>query len=194
MNNFYENNYRTYFDATVHIDPTGFLDPLARRLQPGATILDIGCGSGRDLLWLMEQGFEQSAGLAALAREHSGCEVIVGDFMAFDFSVLSVDGLVLIGSMVHLSKSKFPQLLNSITRTLVPGGLLLVTMKEGKGISRIKDGREFVLWNESDLQAVFFRCDLHVLDFSRMVSKVRKNDTWLGYVLKYYPNENPGDV
>ena len=195
MNDFYEKNHRTYFDTTVNIDPSGFLAPLAKRLQPGATILDIGCGSGRDLLWLTEQGFqptgfEQSTSLAALVREHSGREVIIGDFMTFDFSTLNFDALVLIGSIVHLSRSSVAQVLTSITRALVPGGLLLVTMKEGQGISRIKDGREFMLWNEDDLVAVFSRADLHVLDKSRMISKVRTSDTWLGFVLKFCPNDN----
>ena len=40
-------------------------------------VLDIGCGSGRDLKWLRERGFsvtgfERSKGLAALARRHAG--------------------------------------------------------------------------------------------------------------------------
>jgi len=39
----------------------------------------VGCGSGRDLLWMKKQdfdviGFERSPGLAELARENAGCE------------------------------------------------------------------------------------------------------------------------
>ncbi|WP_394713443.1 class I SAM-dependent methyltransferase [Desulfogranum marinum] len=62
----------------------------------------MGCGSGRDLLWLAERvfkvtRFEQSAGLASLARKHAGCPVIEGDFCDFDFSSLVFDALVLVG-------------------------------------------------------------------------------------------------
>ena len=46
-----------YHEATFHIDPASFLRPLAERLPPCAVILDVGCGSGRDLRWLRHRGF-----------------------------------------------------------------------------------------------------------------------------------------
>ncbi|NPA25655.1 MAG: class I SAM-dependent methyltransferase, partial [Deltaproteobacteria bacterium] len=47
MNDFYQEQAAAYYAATVGIDPTSFLKPLADRLEPGAAILDVGCGSGR---------------------------------------------------------------------------------------------------------------------------------------------------
>ena len=91
MGNFYEENFQQYFSSTVDLDPSTFLDPLADLLEPKSTILDIGCGSGRDLLWFARKGFqptgfEQSPNLAQLAREHTGCSIIEGDFSNFNFS------------------------------------------------------------------------------------------------------------
>ena len=65
MDNFYEKNHQQYFDSTSTIDPSSFLIPFGNMLKLGATILDIGCGSGRDLVWFKEQcfsptGFEHS--------------------------------------------------------------------------------------------------------------------------------------
>ncbi|MCB2216994.1 MAG: methyltransferase domain-containing protein [Desulfobulbaceae bacterium] len=99
MDNYYEDNHQHYFDSTVCIDPSAFLEPLAKLLQPQATILDIGCGSGRDLLWLARRGFrptgfEQSPSLAKLARKHSNCPVLEGDFNHFDFSKLHFNALI----------------------------------------------------------------------------------------------------
>ena len=51
MSNFYENNHQNYFDTTSKIDSDTFLSSLAEYLHVGDSILDIGCGSGRDLLW-----------------------------------------------------------------------------------------------------------------------------------------------
>ncbi len=87
--NYYKENPREYFERTFSIDPSSFLGPVAGRLSNGAMVLDVGCGSGRDLFWFKNKGFEvigfeRSAGLAKLAREHSGAEVREGDFETYD--------------------------------------------------------------------------------------------------------------
>jgi len=190
LDNFYEDNHQHYFDSTVGIDPSAFLEPLAGLLKPQATILDIGCGSGRDLLWLVKRGFrptgfEQSPSLADLARKHSGCPVIEGDFGSYDFSELQFSALIFVGSLVHLSQEALPAILTSTCRALVPGGILLITVKEGNGTSRAADGRVFTLWLKADIEKVFAAHDLHIRDFSRQVSKIRPDDIWLGYVLRF---------
>ena len=192
MDNYYEDNHRQYFNSTFGIDPSVFLAPLARFLEPKATILDIGCGSGRDMLWFARHGFqptgfEQSPSLASLARKHAGCPVIEGDFTSYDFSKLQFSALIFVGSLVHLSQEALPAILTSTCRALIPGGLLLITMKEGNGTSLAADGRVFTLWSRADIEKVFATKskNLRILDFSRQISKIRSDDVWLGYVLRF---------
>lgn len=189
MNNFYEKNHRQYFDSTVGIDPSAFLEPLAGRLEPKATILDIGCGSGRDLRWLARRGFkptgfEQSPSLVRLALEHASCPVIEGDFCSYDFTKHQFAALVFVGSLVHLSKDALPTVLKSTCRAIAPDGLVLITMKEGSGYSCAADGRVFTMWLKEELEKIFTANSLHILDFSRQVSKLHPDDIWLGYVLR----------
>ncbi len=186
---FYEENHQQYFNSTVSIDPASFLEPFARCLAHNATILDIGCGSGRDLRWFAERGFsptgfEKSPNLARLARQHAVCPVIEGDFRAFDFSQLSFSALVLVGSLVHLSHDEFPVILKRICKALRADGHILITLKEGVGTSTTADGRVFTLWSAADLEGVFTSQGFQILDISRQVSKVRPDDIWLGYVLR----------
>ncbi len=189
MNSFYEKNHQNYFDSTFKIDSDNFLSPLAKHLNAGDSILDIGCGSGRDLLWGKQKGykavgFEQSPGLAKLARKHSHCTVIEGDFTSYDFSKLRFTALVFVGSLVHLAKEELPIIFKSICQALVPGGVIFITMKEGDGSSRSDDGRLFTLWSRKDLEQIFANQHLQLLDFSRQTSKIRSDDVWLGYVLR----------
>jgi SAM-dependent methyltransferase len=186
---YYETNAAEYNASTVRIDPSSFLEPLARRLTPGATILDIGCGSGRDMHWFRERGFcptglERSPTLAAMARSHSGCAVIEGDFETYDFSGLFVDAVVLTGALVHIPHGGFKAVFINILQALVPGGHALITLKEGLQLTETSHGRTFYLWQDPDLRSVFADLNLIVMEFSRDFSKVRDADIWLGYVLK----------
>ena len=52
MKDYYQKKYKSYHEKTFEIDPSDFLSPLAERLTAGAVVLDVGCGSGRDLLGL----------------------------------------------------------------------------------------------------------------------------------------------
>ncbi len=190
MTQFYEQNHQQYFKSTIGIDPAAFLTPLTDFLKPQATVLDVGCGSGRDLLWLRQHGFrptglEQASSLAQLARDHSGCEVIEADFCRYDFSSWVFDGLVFVGSLVHQPRDTVPGILRSTCRSLVSGGHVLITMKEGEGTVSSADDCRFTLWAQSELEELFESCGLAILDFSRQVSKLRPEDIWLGYVLRF---------
>jgi len=188
MQDFYQRHYRSYHQKTFHIDPASFLEPLIRHLTPGNTLLDVGCGSGRDLLWFKEQGikvtgFERSEGLAALARTTVECEIIEGDFEDFDFSKETFDAILLSGSLVHIPHAQLEAVFDSVMRGLGEGGKVLVSLKEGKGSSTGGDGRIFYLWQKEDLRELFSRHGFSVLECQRDVSKVNSSDTWLSYVL-----------
>ena len=189
MEDYYHNNFKEYYKQTFHVDPFSFLSPLEKKLATGASVLDIGCGSGLDLFWFGERGyevvgFEKSKGLAQLVGKNAGCEVIEGDFETYDFSGLSVDAILLVGALVHLPYEQFKPVFENISTCLNDTGKILVTMKEGSGLFEDADGRVFYLWQDNDLREIFAELGYEILEFNRQVSLVRESDIWLGYVLE----------
>lgn len=191
MPDYYQTNFKNYHSKTCSIDPTSFLTPLLKHIPAGASILDIGCGSGRDLLWLKNKGFqatglERAPGLAELAAQHSGCPVIEGDFAEYDFSLLKVDALVLIGALVHVDHKNLAGTLTHICTALKQSGYVLLSLKEGEGIHQHEDGRLFSLWSDRQLRRIFSDGGFSVVDFARQISKINRDDVWLGYVLRQH--------
>lgn len=146
--NFYEDNATRYAQLV-----SGFsMDPELRRfrsyLQPGARVLDVGCGGGRDLVVLKELGLHPigldfSPKLAALAAERSGSETIVGDMRDPPFADATFDGIWAAAAILHLDRNELMPTLRQFRRLLAPGGVLFASMKMGRGSERTADGRLF---------------------------------------------------
>ena len=188
MPDFYQKNYKVYHQKTFSIDPSSFLEPLAQRLPAEAFILDVGCGSGRDLLWMKKRGFvvigfERSPGLAELARENVGCVVVEGDFETYDFSSILVDAIMAIGALVHVPYERVSKVFENITSAIPENGSVLITLKEGSGDLTDPDGRIFYLWEDQNVRELFDTLGFKVCDFSTSVSKTGSGDVWMSYVL-----------
>jgi SAM-dependent methyltransferase len=189
MNEFYQDNYKDYHKRTFTVDSSVFLNPFVNILPKNASILDIGCGSGRDLLWLKKQGFyvtgfEQSKGLAQLAKRHAACEIIVGDFEIYDFSPFSFDAILASGSLVHVPHDRLIHALKNIKKALEPGGIFYISLKQGDRTKTDHTNRTFCLWQDRDLRPLFSNLNFEILHFSNSKSVLNSKDPWLGYVLK----------
>ncbi|MEA3640265.1 MAG: class I SAM-dependent methyltransferase [Lamprobacter sp.] len=152
---FYESEAQAFFAATVAVDMTPLYMPFLSRLEPGAAILDAGCGSGRDARAFREFGYaitamEPSPALAALAEAHCGQPVEILRFQDLDWSE-RFDGIWACASLLHVSLAELPEVMGRLARALRPGGLLYASFKYGQG-ERERGGRRFTDINEAGLQ------------------------------------------
>jgi SAM-dependent methyltransferase len=104
-------------------------------LEPGARVLDLGCGYGRVSLPLARMGFavtglDASAPMLELARERAGEEGAVVDFVHGDMreldAVEAFDAVLSLGTAIGYVESGDGDALAAAARALVPGGRLLV--------------------------------------------------------------------
>jgi ubiquinone/menaquinone biosynthesis C-methylase UbiE len=133
----YEAIAPAYDDFTAHHNYDLWLGALMPKLEkhgiPGKRLLDVGCGTGKSFIPMLEQGWEVTAcdispAMVALAREKVGdrAELFVADmrelpvYGQFDV-VFCLDDAV----NYLLSSEELEQALAGMRRNLGPGGLLL---------------------------------------------------------------------
>lgn len=143
----YYNKYANlYFESTVELDIGDILDKFIRYLPEGGEIMDLGCGSGRDSLYLIEQGFDVTAvdgseELCELASIHIGQDVLHMQFAELDFDEV-FDGIWACASLLHITPDDFDEIFGKVITCLKPGGVLYMSFKHGE-FSGFRNGRYF---------------------------------------------------
>ena len=131
--------------AQVEGDPwRRFVDELAGRLPPGASVLDLGCGDGVKLARLAGSfevtGVDVSERQLLLARAAvPEASLLHADFLELDLPAESFDAVTALYSFVHVPRAEQSPLLRRILRWLKPGGFLLASMSHVGGEDRIHD-------------------------------------------------------
>ena len=136
----YDANARSFWEGTRDHDVSQNIAALLQHIEVPApyAILDFGCGPGRDLhtftqLGHQATGLEGSPRLAAMAREHSGCDVLEQNFLALDLPSKRFDGVFANASLFHVPGAELPRVLRELYATLKPGGVLFSSNPRGDG-------------------------------------------------------------
>ncbi len=114
-------------DHDVTQNHAALLDALPGK--PPFTILDFGCGPGRDLLAFRELGhtvvgLDGCAAFVAMARAHSGAEVLHQNFFELALGDRRFDGIYANASLFHVPQAILPRVLQALFDALVPTGVL----------------------------------------------------------------------
>ena len=134
----YQQSAEGFREGTRDHDVSQNIDALLRHIQgtPPFTILDFGCGPGRDLqtftrLGHIAVGLDGTERFTQMAREDSGCEVLHQDFLKLDLPAGRFDGIFANASLFHVPTQELGQVLGKLHATLKPGGVLLSSNPRG---------------------------------------------------------------
>ena len=140
----YETNAARYSHAFQR-DHSRYLDGFLDRLTPGARVLELGCGGGRDSARMAARGFavdptDATPGMVAKAREGFGLPARVMRFDQLDASE-AYDAVWAHACLIHVPRAEFAGVLAAIHRALRPGGWHFADFKLGDGEGRDPLGR-----------------------------------------------------
>ena len=143
----YDSRAASFWAGTRDHDVRQNIDALlqALPLRP-ATILDFGCGPGRDLRLFTQMGhvaigLEGSSRFAAMARAYSGCEVWEQDFLTLALPADRFDGVFANAALFHVPRQELPRVLAELRTALRPDGVLLSSNPRGNDDEGWERGR-----------------------------------------------------
>ena len=144
----YNERAEEFWEGTRDHNVSRNVDALLQFIEGVApfAILDFGCGPGRDLKAFANRG-HRATGLegawrfAAMARAHSGCEVLEQDFLRLDLPENHFDGVFANAALFHVPGQELPRVLRQLHATLKPRGVLFASNPRGNNEEGWNRGR-----------------------------------------------------
>jgi SAM-dependent methyltransferase len=134
----YNERATEFRDGTRDHDVSQNIDALLRHIEgvPPFSILDFGCGPGRDLQRLVALGhrpvgLDGAERFVEMARAASGCEVWQQHFLALQLPAGRFDGVFANASLFHVPAQQLPRVLAELRATLKPRGVLFSSNPRG---------------------------------------------------------------
>ena len=188
----YDRSAPAYWDGTQNHDVSQNYAALLDAIEgdPPFSILDLGCGPGRDLHYFRSLGHEVvgldgSKEFVAMARSYSGCEVLHQDFLAMALPRNRFDGVFANASLFHVPSQELPRVLVELFETLRPRGVLFCSNPRGnnqEGLNGDRYGCFFDLetWRNYAATAGF----LEVGHYYRPAGLPLDQQPWLAIILR----------
>lgn len=186
----YERMADDYRAGTEHHDVSQNRAALIDAIEGEApySILDLGCGPGRDLIAFREAGHEAvgldgAAAFVAMARRMAGCEVLHQHFLALDLPAARFDGIFANASLFHVPRQELPRVLGQLREALKPRGVLFSSNPRGGNEEGWVGGRfgcflDLETWRGRLSAAGFAEVD----HYYRPPGKPRHQQPWLASV------------
>lgn len=186
----YNENAEPFRAGTRDHDVTQNIAALLRHIQaePPFSILDFGCGPGRDLraftaLGHRAVGLDGAERFVAMAREETQCEVWLQDFLHLNLPDAYFDGVFANASLFHVPSQALPRVLRQLHSTLKPGGVLFCSNPRGANQEGWSHGRygafhDRETWARYMTQAGFIELE----HYYRPAGLPREQQPWLATV------------
>ncbi len=152
---YYDINAKTFTESTVSVDFSNIQNKFLNKLDECATILDFGCGSGRDTKYFLDHGYtveaiDGSEELCKLASAYTGISVKHMLFQDLQ-EIEKYDAIWACSSILHLPYADLVVVMKKMAIALKDNGLIYTSFKYGT-FEGVRNGRYFIDMTEDNLE------------------------------------------
>ncbi|HCR1208409.1 TPA: class I SAM-dependent methyltransferase [Pseudomonas aeruginosa] len=188
---YYNRNILKYDNTTYNLKLAEQWSEFLSQVKPQGAILDVGCGTGRDIVHFKNLGFyvegiEPSTLLAKLARARTGSIIREASVENIEHKD-RYDGIWACASLLHLPKASLPETLKKLTRALREDGCLYISLKQGTEESRKPDGRYFSSYLPNEITMILDKIP-NISQPKIWITEdaaLRSNTKWINILIKH---------
>ncbi|MYN13553.1 methyltransferase domain-containing protein [Pusillimonas sp. TS35] len=193
----YNDNAQSFRAGTQDHDVSQNIAALLRHIEgpPPYTLLDLGCGPGRDLktfsaLGHRAIGLDGAEHFVEMARASSGCEVLQQNLLDLALPDSYFDGIFANAVLFHVPVQELPRVLRQLRASLKPRGVLFSSNPHGQNQEGWNGPRYGSYHDLSSWQALLAAAGFDELEhYYRPAGLPRAQQPWLASVWRRREDE-----
>jgi 2-polyprenyl-3-methyl-5-hydroxy-6-metoxy-1,4-benzoquinol methylase len=181
---YYEQNAQDFFDGTVEVDMSVLYDRFLPLVPEGGSVLDAGCGSGRDGLFFKSKGYKITAFDASETLCELASELLNQTVECMRFNEIrrqgEFDAVWACASLLHVPRAELSDSISALISSLKPGGVMYCSFKLGDE-EREHDGRFFTDMTEESFRSLMSEVspEAEVETWITEDQRPDRNESWL---------------
>jgi ubiquinone/menaquinone biosynthesis C-methylase UbiE len=191
----YDTTAQEYTKKTKDLHPKKEASKFLSYIPKGGSILDLGCGPGRDAGIFESEGYQvtgldPSTKLLEIARDAAPLSTFKHGYAEdIPFMNEEFDGVWACASLIHIQRKNLPRVLGEVYRIMKPGAIFAPSFKQGRGERAIKDERYggvekfFAYYPESEMQEMLQNSGFNILDsFVKGIHDSYATNPWMSFL------------
>lgn len=187
---YYNENVDKFVNDTQDVVFCATQDLFLSYLNEGNSILDLGCGSGRDTKYFLSKGYKVDATdgseeICKVASDYTGINVKCLLFNELD-EIDKYDGIWACASILHLDRDDLIDVFHRIARALKDNGILYTSFKYSE-FEGMRNGRYFTDFTIESFNEFQTNITEFIVEKKWITSDVRigrEDEKWLNLIMR----------
>lgn len=187
---YYNENVDKFVNDTQNVVFCATQDLFLSYLNEGDSILDFGCGSGRDTKYFLSKGYKVDATdgsmeICKVASDYTGINVKCLLFNELD-EIDKYDGIWACASILHLDRDDLIDVFHRIARALKDNGILYTSFKYSE-FEGVRNGRYFTDFTLESFNEFQTNIPEFIIEKKWITSDVRagrEDEKWLNLIMR----------